>query len=284
MEVTQVRHRPCWFIFAGLLAAMLVGIAGCGKQPRRVTLTSPTKLVILVSGTFASDAIWNRQDVPQLTLAKVLAAGCDREDRVLAFHWSGGVSHSDRTAAANSLVQFIAQQRRSGDEVVLVGHSHGGNVCLLAAAQSRDAIDTVVCLGTPHIYWQHTTSDRRPHFLPVYCSPRTLEKTRSVIAVSDPDDRVAEEWSNLLITGVSDGEARRATTDWQRIAGESKRQSRPALQRLFESGNVFATRELSVANVNLQVGTDDPRLLGITPHQQMRDPEMGKVINQLIRP
>lgn len=266
-------------------AVALLGIVGCDKLPRRVTASSPSRLIVLVHGTFAGDANWNRQDVPQPTLAKTLAANCSREDRVVAFRWSGGVSHSDRITAANSLVRFVAKNRRLDDKVVLVGHSHGGNVSLMAAANSSHPIDAIFCLGTPHIYFHHRTEDGSSRYLPVYCSPRTLENTSSVIAIRDPEDRVAEEWSNLLITGISQNEAIQATADWQRVIGTSADQVKsapPVADRLFESGRLFAKRKLSLATHDLTVGSAEPRLLGVSPHLRLHAPELGRVIAETL--
>lgn len=74
-----------------------------------------------------------------------------------AFTWRGGNRHSDRIAAAKDLAQVLVEL--ADDNVVIVAHSHGGNVARSASALAGEASNrrTIVTLGTPFV----TCDDRR---------------------------------------------------------------------------------------------------------------------------
>jgi RHS repeat-associated protein len=71
------------------------------------------------------------------------------------FEWNGGNSDGDRHAAAQQLVEHVLKNRKPGEPISLIGHSHGGNVAIEAAnllvkeheIQANEI--TVVALNTP---------------------------------------------------------------------------------------------------------------------------------------
>lgn len=92
---------------------------------------------------------------------------------ILHLRWSGGNTVWDRLRAAGAERDFGKIRRRSGDASetlrnhlarvardfpgaaqVLVGHSHGGNVCLYALRDqgTRNAVSALVCLSTPFVH------------------------------------------------------------------------------------------------------------------------------------
>ena len=72
-----------------------------------------------------------------------------------SFEWTGKLSDKARTSAANGLVNHILENRKIGEPISLIGHSHGGNVAIEAAniliekhGISADEIN-IVALNTP---------------------------------------------------------------------------------------------------------------------------------------
>jgi hypothetical protein len=72
-----------------------------------------------------------------------------------SFEWTGKLSDKARTSAANDLVSHILENRKKGEPISLIGHSHGGNVAIEAAniliekhGISADEIN-IVAINTP---------------------------------------------------------------------------------------------------------------------------------------
>ena len=259
---------------------------GCSERPRELENAAPAhRLVILVPGTFANRPDWARTDVAGKTLAKELLQQLNPGDSVVPFWWSGGLSHSDRVDAARKLARLVDETRSSGDRIFLLGHSHGGNVCLLAASFLEEPMDAVICMGTPHIYLHHSGKHAGTTELPVYCLPQTLENAGRIICISDTDDRVAEELSNAFLTGISDVEAASSVEAWRSVPElnlEDPKRVR-LTERLFESDCVFASRVLSLADEQIQIDSDRARLLGISAHTRLRSPEIATCIADVIK-
>jgi pimeloyl-ACP methyl ester carboxylesterase len=113
----------------------------------------PTLVVTLIHGTWARTAAWTRTDS---TLCHIVS-GAFSSDRVrfVPFTWSGRNSilarHRAAAALAVTLHAGIAKWPRARH--VIVGHSHGGSVALLAL-HHQDLVDTiagVVTLSTPFL-------------------------------------------------------------------------------------------------------------------------------------
>ena len=51
----------------------------------------------------------------------------------VGFQWSGGNSDEERHSSAEQLVEYILKNRKPGEPISIVGHSHGGNLAIEAA-------------------------------------------------------------------------------------------------------------------------------------------------------
>jgi pimeloyl-ACP methyl ester carboxylesterase len=109
--------------------------------------------VILIHGTFARGADWIQEDAPLRHYLRGALGDAAASTAIEAFNWSGRNSFKARTDAALKLQALIARivAADPGARVYLVGHSHGGNIALQAAAdpETGRSIDGIVCLATP---------------------------------------------------------------------------------------------------------------------------------------
>src|SRR5262249_47174563 len=115
--------------------------------------TCPAYVITLVHGTFARRANWSR---PESNFAKALQARINNTVRFESFDWSGFNLHRARLLASRRLADKLISTRKRfpGAKLIVVGHSHGGNV---AAYALRDpivaaAVDGLVSLATPFIW------------------------------------------------------------------------------------------------------------------------------------
>lgn len=101
---------------------------------------------ILIHGTWGRRSRWTER-------RSSIYAGLQREFKVPVerFEWSGHNSHRGRIKAATRLAQRLKDYDRQ--RVVLVAHSHGGNVAIAAARLvAESAVDVkVITLGTPFL-------------------------------------------------------------------------------------------------------------------------------------
>jgi len=118
-------------------------------------------VIILVHGTFASNAAWYK---PSGDFYEVLSVQAAKYGHIVVpFMWSGGLSHEARVQGAQSLARLILSYPDI-ERVILIGHSHGGNVIniasnliekshlLLGLKKNREKkllIDQVFLLATP---------------------------------------------------------------------------------------------------------------------------------------
>jgi pimeloyl-ACP methyl ester carboxylesterase len=116
-------------------------------QPDR----KPTKLLFIVHGTFAEGAAWatSGSDFCQSLIREL-----GPQTLIQSFNWSGQNSVSARETAAVRLSQLLQQSVADfpGVPHFVIGHSHGGNVALSAAALPDLANVHVICLSTPILY------------------------------------------------------------------------------------------------------------------------------------
>jgi alpha-beta hydrolase superfamily lysophospholipase len=93
-------------------------------------------------------------------------AHCAQSDQI--FHWSPGANDRvARTRAASALADYVVKFQNNGWVCHIIGHSHGGNVVIEAAA-SNEPLGKLVTLGTPFL---DTTSPIR----------RSAQRLRSVL-------------------------------------------------------------------------------------------------------
>src|SRR5690606_21839089 len=68
------------------------------------------------------------------------------------FNWSGNNTDRARKLAAEQLVQHVLSNRDLNQPLTLIGHSHGGNVAIMAAnilAEKRIKVDNLITINTP---------------------------------------------------------------------------------------------------------------------------------------
>jgi len=121
------------------------------------------RYIWFVHGTFSDNTTWNERGFNALgAWENVLqdriwgGLGVRQEEAFGNFNWSGGYSHYARRSAARRLAEQIAISHKYNPEelIQIVGHSHGGNVSIMAANILMEkygiAVDRIVLLGTPY--------------------------------------------------------------------------------------------------------------------------------------
>jgi hypothetical protein len=111
-------------------------------------------IIYLVHGTFAEGAKWTGEEGLFAAEVQEKIPGTV----VRSIRWGGKNSHDARISGARKLASEVKSDLRDNPDrsVFFVGHSHGGNVALYAAAdaQVRRATRGMAFLGTPFIHVQ----------------------------------------------------------------------------------------------------------------------------------
>ncbi len=125
------------------------------------TIPNLNPVIILVHGTFASNAAWYKPDGDFYEVLSVQAAKYGQI--VVSFTWSGKLDGWARENGAQDLARLILSYPDS-EKVILIGHSHGGNVINIASNliekshlllglkkkhEKKQLIDQVFLLATP---------------------------------------------------------------------------------------------------------------------------------------
>jgi pimeloyl-ACP methyl ester carboxylesterase len=187
-----------------------------------------------------------------------------------------------RIEAAQMLAKDIDGMSTDYNRVILIGHSHGGNIALLATALCNTEIDCLVCLATPHVYLRVVDGEQTDLNLPVYCSPQTLRNTDRIMCFCAKGDLVVDDWSNALLTGVSEMEALELTREWRALTGSPRLADDGLMLRLLESDNLFASNHLTLATHNQVVSCEVRDPSGIKQHNAIHSCDMGKALGQLL--
>jgi pimeloyl-ACP methyl ester carboxylesterase len=132
----------------------------------------PTLKVILVHGTWGRGvfrrkplAPWCRDDSVFVRALQSALEARGVHPTVLPFNWSGDNSVFERAAAANDLQSFIDSSIPPSERLLLIAHSHGGNVALQAITKLDDSSNVHVCtLATP-FFRLYETERRLPDTL-----------------------------------------------------------------------------------------------------------------------
>lgn len=170
--------------------------------------------VFIVHGTFDGDSNWPLIVAGKTSFASEVKRALTAGSVVHQFLWSGKNNHEARKTAARFLAREIAEYRTQGENVAIIGHSHGGNVALLAASQLKTPIDTVICLSTPHLYLVLEDVENKEVELPVYCPPANQKLIRQIVTLSPSSDSVPGFWAE--INGINDDEGLAMTRPWRK--------------------------------------------------------------------
>ena len=98
------------------------------------------------------------------------------------------------------------------DRIAFIGHSHGGNVALLAASKLTRQVNLVVCLSTPHLHLVMENVDGEEAPLPVYRPPENQKQIKDIVCLNPDNDRAF--WAE--INGANDDSAIDLTRSWRR--------------------------------------------------------------------
>jgi carboxylesterase len=118
----------------------------------------PADIIYVIHGTnvhewwyrllFGSRRWWK----PDSPFSDAVRRGFGRQCDIRTHEWTGKNRHRDRIAAADALAERIKLECRPDDRIHLLGHSHGGNVALLAANfLDTQSIDSIILLANPNI-------------------------------------------------------------------------------------------------------------------------------------
>ena len=98
-----------------------------------------------VHGTWSNPSTWSKE-----TITEVKTAVGNKTD--VLFQWSGYNIHAARYEAAIKLVNEIYRKRNPDEPLTLIGHSHGGNVAIIAAnmlSKMGVKVDKLITINTP---------------------------------------------------------------------------------------------------------------------------------------
>lgn len=285
--------RWWWAIVATLLGfGLLVAVVCCFfhrvPDQQEVKQITDRVLVVTVPGTYGNQGFWPNVIPDKATFASELLGALGPGSEIYPFLWASSVYHDKRVEAARNLAELIDRRAKDFDRVYLVGHSHGGNVALLAAALCQSHVDGIVCLSTPHVHIRTVDASGENRLLPVYCSVRTVENTGRIVTISPNADHVPDTWSNETLTGLSENEAIALTTEWRETLNHPRLPEDRFLFRLFESGNIVAVKGLQLG-FNEKTGKGAQNCLVhsfvkglVKPHGSIHSRRMGRVVGELI--
>jgi len=193
-------------------------VAGPSSTPDKVPPRPERVMVIVVPGTFGNSGFWSTVSENKVSFASEVISGLGEDSTIYPFVWAAPNSHQARVEAARNLAEIIDEKASEYDRVCLIGHSHGGNVALLAAANTKSPVDSVICLSTPHIYLKTKDAQRKVLLVPVYCPLKTFLRVRNIVCISPDSDSIVEGWADVF-TGLTENDAIGSTRDWLELLG-----------------------------------------------------------------
>lgn len=279
----------CSFVFAWLWAG--AAKPGLTRRPDKAAAREPVRepvrtLVVIVPGTWGNESFWPVPVPGKATFGSEVARAVGGGDltEVYAPVWASGLDHETRARVARQLASDIDAKAKRFDRVSLVGHSHGGNIALMAAGLCRTRIDTVVCLSTPHPHLRAKAADGAALELPVYCSTATRANTAHIVCINPDKDAVPTTWSNELMIGLEENEAIAMCAGWRERHNQPRLADDQFFSRLFESGNIISYPGIKLPDVhNLTYQTFVTDKLGVAPHHAVHSRRMGYVVGQILR-
>jgi pimeloyl-ACP methyl ester carboxylesterase len=109
-------------------------------------------IFILIHGTWGVNSEWYQPD--SLFFKAIEESASAVHYAVVPFMWSGSLDHTSRKIAGAVLAKLI-QSYPSETKITIIGHSHGGNVAILASQilsadpRNNHSIEALFTLGTP---------------------------------------------------------------------------------------------------------------------------------------
>jgi len=132
----------------------------------------PGRIVVhLVHGTWAANAPWTQagSHFRRRLEERLRDLGIGAEIEFTSPQWGSRNRHLARLAGAEELRAEVAKSASEGVRQVLIGHSHGGSVCVLACKDADPGVARgirgVVCLSTPFLVFR-----RAPYLRWMYLS------------------------------------------------------------------------------------------------------------------
>ena len=202
-------------LYVTVLALVSLPIVSAGNEfPLQLSQQKGPVKVFLVHGSFAGNETWPLVVKDKISFASELKRAAGKSSTIHHFVWSGQNNHQARLDAADNLAREIEEFTEKDDRIAVVGHSHGGNVALLAASKLARPIDLVICLSTPHLYLVMENPDGKEVPLPVYCPPQNQKQIKDIVCINPDNDRVPDFWAE--VNGVNDDSAIDLTRSWRR--------------------------------------------------------------------
>ena len=126
-----------------------------------------------IHGTISDNTTW-KKDVADFIMRELKPYFSTDQTADIGFKWDdyvvGGVNRnwlnnneSNRAVAARQLVSYILKNRKAGQKITLVGHSHGGNVAIQAARllfEKHNVSVNIVNFNTPA--WNSANDPENP--------------------------------------------------------------------------------------------------------------------------
>ncbi len=110
------------------------------------TFSLPARTVfIIVHGTWAPGTSWCK---PGGNFFDALEKTVGKKGIVIPYTWAGTLDHEIRLRAARGLINVIKSYSKK-TKIIIIAHSHGGNVAILASQQLTRKIEKLYLLGTP---------------------------------------------------------------------------------------------------------------------------------------
>jgi hypothetical protein len=244
--------------------------------------------VFIVHGTYDATSDWVKEIAGSVTFASEIRRGIGEQiTHVEPFLWRSSIHHDQRMRAADDLAQLLDEERFQNDRIVLIGHSHGGNVCLAAAGKCRRKIDAVVCLATPCLCLLTRDDESQPLSLPIYCSPQARENIRTIMTLTAFEDSVVTNLADLR-KGIDEHAAVAETRGWQ-LAFNYPRllDDGGVIQEIVEdilsvklSSNLKCSPDLGIADHNVFVACEAD---GLWAHSVVHSCRVGQLLGTIIR-
>jgi pimeloyl-ACP methyl ester carboxylesterase len=266
--------------------AMLVCLAGCSSSAtdlNRLRCVRDRILVFIVAGTYGGESFWPEVKPNHVSFGSELRDALPLGSEVYPPLWASSVRHDARMQAAKNLAALIDEKANQFDRVCVVGHSHGGNVALLAAGMCHKRIDVLVCLSTPHLYLTVKQDDGKPMYLPVYCSPNAKANISAIVTARFDTDGVPGFWSNVFPPGMNENDAIRLAQEALEATGHPRLRHDSLFDRVINHVNLLASPDLIITDKNLVLHSTTSDKLRISSHHMIHSRRMGRLVGELLR-